>query len=181
MLATATETLHRLTDRVVKMATRDISRIVIHHSAGHGGTLEELRQLHMTQNGWRDIGYHCIITNGKDMGGKPSRAAACGAIFYGRPEHVTGAHCRNHNIGTLGVCVVGDYEANVPTEGQLLSLVHVLQDWCVRYDIPATYDYIKGHRQMSGHRANACPGKHLLALLPSVLVQVDGYLMRARP
>ena len=74
----------------------DVDMLVIHHSAGPlSQTLEDIRRIHVEQNGWEDVGYHFVLE-------------ADGTIRRGRPLDVEGAHCRGHNDHTIGICVVGD-------------------------------------------------------------------------
>lgn len=152
---------------------RKITHIIVHHSAGHGGTLQEIRMMHMNDHGWSDIGYHGLITNGKDIEGKASEEAKDGVFFFGRPEHIAGAHCSNrygkHNSYSLGVCITGNYEIDTPSPTQLKRLAALLTTWCRHYEIPCTREFIKGHREMSGHTSNACPGTNLFLQLDHVV------------
>jgi len=56
--------------------------------------------------GWRDIGYHYVIT--KDF-----------KVHYGRPIHEAGAHCYGYNANSIGIVVSGDTEF---TQGQFETL-----------------------------------------------------------
>ncbi|MBI3462097.1 MAG: N-acetylmuramoyl-L-alanine amidase [Planctomycetes bacterium] len=71
---------------------------------------------------------------------------------------------------TLGVCVVGNFENDMPGPQQVSSLVRVLADWCQRYHVEHTQ--IFGHRDL-GH--TACPGKNLYAQLPSIRQDVRNH------
>lgn len=55
---------------------------------------EWIRKIHVQQNKWKDIGYHFVIKRN-------------GAIESGRPVAEVGAHVNGHNIGTIGICMVG--------------------------------------------------------------------------
>lgn len=81
------------------------------------------------------IGYHRIIR--RDA-----------VIEHGRPEYWSGAHCKGHNKGSLGVCLVGRNEF---TPGQMDSLAALIQDWCRRYPIRV----ICGHRDLDPRKT--CP------------------------
>ena len=55
---------------------------------------KEIREWHVDQNGWDDVGYHYIIRrNGK--------------LEKGRPEEYSGAHAPSHNSRSIGICLVG--------------------------------------------------------------------------
>ena len=151
---------------------RTITHIVVHHTAGSGGSVEEIRKLHKDR-GFSDIGYHKLISNGKDIGGRPSTALVDGAAYPGRPEAIAGAHCSNsygkHNAYTVAVSVAGNYENDTLTKAQRSSLAAVIAEWCLRYGIPCDREHVKGHREMSGHTSNDCPGRNIMAVLDQVV------------
>lgn len=59
-------------------------------------TTETLRQWHVTENGWPDIGYHFFIKFD-------------GTVHVCRPEKYEGAHCRTVNNKSLAICLEGGY------------------------------------------------------------------------
>ena len=80
---------------------RKITDIVIHCSATGPGAdigVKEIRDWHMKQNGWKDIGYHFVIRRD-------------GAIENGRPMEQVGAHVSGHNANSIGVCLVGGVDS----------------------------------------------------------------------
>lgn len=86
--------------------------------------------------GWDGIGYHKVITRS-------------GKVESGRPEYWIGAHVKNQNNVSLGVCLIGkDYF----TKSQFRSLERVLKKW------KKTYPYAKiiGHRDV-GNTKKTCP------------------------
>jgi hypothetical protein len=86
---------------------------MVHHSGtvvdqnltDYAKYVEAIRAYHKSK-GWRDIGYHFVIT--------PD-----GAIHKGRTGR--GAHCKGHN-DTIGICLLGDFDLQHPTKKQLASL-----------------------------------------------------------
>ena len=81
---------------------RTITLIIIHCSAtpeGKSLSAEACRQDHILHRGFRDIGYHFYITRD-------------GEIHRGRALEKIGAHCRNHNTHSVGVCYEGGLDAN---------------------------------------------------------------------
>lgn len=56
--------------------------------------VDDLRWLHVNQNGWSDIGYHYYIDRE-------------GIRHECRPLNKTGAHVRGYNAGNIGVCLEG--------------------------------------------------------------------------
>ena len=80
---------------------RTITLIIIHCSAtpeGKSLSAEACRQDHILHRGFRDIGYHFYITRD-------------GEIHRGRALEKVGAHCRNHNAHSIGVCYEGGLDA----------------------------------------------------------------------
>src|SRR3546814_5231215 len=49
---------------------------------------------HVDGNGWTDIGYHFVLRRN-------------GAVEEGRPLDVVGAHAKNFNGRSIGICLVG--------------------------------------------------------------------------
>lgn len=102
-----------------KLSTRKvIDKIVLHHSATPSGNAEIFDKHHREVNGWACLGYHYVICNGN--GGED------GLIEYGRPIQFQGAHCKNNNLTSIGICVIGDLMTNKPTSKQMSSLEKLL-------------------------------------------------------
>ena len=104
---------------------RTITLIIIHCSAtpeGKSLSAEACRQDHIRHRGFRDIGYHFYITRD-------------GEIHPGRPLEKVGAHCRNHNAHSIGICYEGGLDADGRTKdtrtleqrGSLLALIRELR------------------------------------------------------
>ena len=104
---------------------RTITLIIIHCSAtpeGKSLSAEACRQDHILHRGFRDIGYHFYITRD-------------GEIHRGRAFEKIGAHCRNHNTHSIGVCYEGGLDANgkpkdtrtLEQKGALLALLRELK------------------------------------------------------
>ena len=53
--------------------------------------------------GWDDIGYHFLV--GED-----------GRVYEGRAWNNRGAHARQHNAWSYGVCVMGNFMDTMPNE-----------------------------------------------------------------
>ncbi|KAB4410553.1 N-acetylmuramoyl-L-alanine amidase, partial [Bacteroides thetaiotaomicron] len=104
---------------------RTITLIIIHCSAtpeGKNLSAEACRQDHIRHRGFRDIGYHFYITRD-------------GEIHPGRSLEKVGAHCRNHNAHSIGICYEGGLDANgqakdtrtLAQRGALLALLRELK------------------------------------------------------
>jgi hypothetical protein len=137
-------------------------RVVVHHSyrptiPGWGGdrTMRAIQDYHMDNNEWADIGYHYVIS--------PD-----GTIYAGRdPEHL-GAHCAVHvgtphfgNRGSIGICVIGDFDHEEPTTAQLASLHALLADLRQRFGVAE----VRGHFEAGTPPPKTCPGKSLAELI----------------
>lgn len=127
---------------------RDIKRIIIHYTATYPDQdigVEEIREWHVEGNGWRDIGYHYVVR-------------LDGTVEKGRPVQEPGAHARNHNTDSIGVCYVGGLRPDDPHTGhdtrtpeQTAALVGLIADLRGRF----------GDLDLLGHRdvaSTQCPG-----------------------
>ena len=73
---------------------RAIDTIIVHCSAtpaGRDNSAADIRRWHR-QRGFSDIGYHFVVR-------------LDGTIEAGRPLELPGAHCRGHNLRSIGVCL----------------------------------------------------------------------------
>lgn len=75
-------------------------------------TAEDIHRWHK-ERGWDGIGYHSVIQRS-------------GAIQMGRPPYWSGAHVRDYNAESLGVCLIGQDKF---TDDQMRSLIDVLRVW----------------------------------------------------
>jgi len=132
---------------------RKITEIIIHCSATREGkdfTAADIGRWHKARGfgasyGGRTyhIGYHYVIT----LDGK---------VEEGRPESLTGAHCKGHNSHSIGVCYIGGLASDgktpkdTRTAAQKDALVNLLLHLCRKY--PSAK--IHGHRD---YAAKACP------------------------
>jgi len=99
---------------------RVIDLIVVHCSDSDipaHDNIETVREWHVKERGWRDIGYHYFIS--KD-----------GILHPGRAEETAGAHVSGHNSRSIGICLSGRTGF---TREQFESLEKLLKDICNRY------------------------------------------------
>ena len=105
--------------------------------------VEEIRVWHTKDRGWSDIGYHFVIRRN-------------GEVETGRPVAKVGAHARGHNVGSIGVCLVGGMaEADTKSEcnytrAQWASLDKLVTELELEYSIKK----VLGHNDVS---AKDCP------------------------
>jgi len=124
------------------------TQIILHHSlTKDSGTVswQAIRRYHTETMGWNDIGYHIGI---EDINGKYE-------ALIGRPFNIQGAHTRNQNSDSIGVCFVGNFDAGEVTYHQWALGVRVVRSLCEVLKIPV--ERIFGHREYAGYKS--CPGK----------------------
>lgn len=132
---------------------RQISEIIVHCTATRPEWLAgkavkakvaEIDKWHKG-NGWKGIGYHYVIDRD-------------GSLGVGRDLNTVGAHVKDHNIGTIGVALVGGFGAEATdafsdhfTPEQDATLRKFISDMRVKF----------GDLKLSGHNeyaAKGCPG-----------------------
>lgn len=111
--------------------------IILHHSVtGWNVSTETIR-------GW---GYNRIIRRS-------------GEVLVGKG----GVHTYGHN-SRFGVCFIGNYNIDKPTQAQIDSLIRIMRN---------RKDYnLKGHKDFAnnppGRNITSCPGKNLYKLIPAI-------------
>lgn len=126
--------------------------LVIHHSAlplSDGPV--EIQNLHMDEKNFADVGYQYLINER-------------GQLFEGRAVNVRGAHAFGCNHGTVGICLIGNFEEIEPTATQLRTLDALINA------LISAYPRIT---RMAAHKdcnpgVTLCPGQNLYALLPGI-------------
>ncbi len=129
--------------------------IVIHHSASPGKvwdskglrkiSVEDIRKWHIAEN-FGDIGYHFIVDSD-------------GLVLAGRSLDQMGAHCRanKRNYTSIGLCLVGNFQYDSPTELQLSSLILLVKFLKAKYQIVNTM--VELHSKVKGAQT-LCPGRY---------------------
>jgi len=115
---------------------------VIHHSLTKSGTAKAFSNYHVKSNGWPGIGYHFVIE--KD-----------GDVVWCNDLGTRSYHVGNSNIFSVGICVVGDFRTQTPTEEQIESLLTLSKS--LMEDLNISSDFIKGHSEMKGYTWKSCP------------------------
>lgn len=124
-----------------------IERIVVHHAAVTGQTVEDYARYHVSTNGWPGIGYHFVIE--KD-----------GYITQGNPlENISYHVKRNYNTPSIGICLSGNFEIEHPTTEQMNALTWLIAH--LREELPQDIE-VYGHKDF---RNTSCPGVNLYGLL----------------
>jgi N-acetylmuramoyl-L-alanine amidase len=118
---------------------RTITLIIIHCSATKAGqcySFEQCRADHL-RRGWSDIGYHYYITRD-------------GRVHEGRALEQVGAHCKDHNKHSIGIC----YEGGLDMDGRACDTRTKAQRRSLRQLLETLHDrfpdaIIMGHRDLS--------------------------------
>ncbi len=93
---------------------REINEIIVHCSATPESMdigVKEIRDWHVNDNKWDDIGYHFVIRRD-------------GTIECGRSIDKAGAHCKGHNAHSIGMCLVGGEDADFAAKMQEYDSLH---------------------------------------------------------
>lgn len=140
--------------------------LVMHHSGFYEqdglSTMLEIQRAHREDRGWADVGYHFMVD--KD-----------GTIYEGRDLSVRGVHVQGYNTGSVGVCLLGDFRFEAPSEAQLTA-TYALNDWIV-YRTRVTH--LAGHKDFNDF--TVCPGTFVANQLEDIAQRAgltygtDGY------
>ncbi len=126
---------------------RTVTLIIIHCSAtpeGRNLDFEACRTDHIRHRGFRDIGYHYYVTRD-------------GIIHQGRPVEQVGAHCRNHNRHSVGICYEGGLAADgTPQDTRTRAQKHSLRALVrvLRSRFPRAL--VVGHLDLNPQKACPC-------------------------
>jgi len=85
---------------------REINKIIVHCSDSDFGDAALIDQWHK-ERGWDGIGYHAVITNGVLRARAKYKSDADGMVETGRDIAKIGAHCRQENKNSVGICLIG--------------------------------------------------------------------------
>lgn len=125
---------------------REINQIIIHHSASKCLSVDEylpiLKHQHIVVNGWKFIGYHYLIDY-------------FGNVFHSRPDSFVGAHCYGHNLDSIGICFIGNYNKDLLTDPQKSSFKTLYSE----------LEFFFGDLAIQPHcsyRNTLCPGSNIL-------------------
>jgi len=174
-------------ERIRREAPRYASAIhfaLVHHTAGSNSygpaqsaaIVRSIELYHVEGNGWDDIGYNFLVDK-------------YGQIFEGRyggiGRPVIGAHAQGFNTGSVGVALIGNYNARAPSAAAQRALASLLA-WrldLAHIDPRSALTWISGGnarfrvgtpvflRAISGHRDTGfteCPGNVLYRRLPAI-------------
>lgn len=161
-------------------ASREIKRIYVHHSLSPFGDSELIEDWHLKM-GFNSIGYNFVVARcERKNDGFPD-----GVVQLGRDVDKIPAHVKGDNSHSIGICVIGLYDAmgykNIQGEkwrwniDRSLSLRILLATYCRKLSLTAKD--ILGHREAGSidgvpDPKKSCPGYtlSLVALRRSIRV-----------
>ncbi len=138
---------------------KEIKKVIIHHTASTKDLddpeklMRSIYAYHALTRGWGDIGYNYLI----DSDGK---------IYEGRygGDGAVGGHTAGYNTASVGIALLGNFEENLISAEMMKSLMGLVYDTAVKYDIdPDGSSEFRGEMMPNilGHRdlgATLCPG-----------------------
>ena len=141
-------------------ADRPYTRITLHHDGmpdpffstdrwAAAARIERIRSAHRARN-FGDVGYHFLID-------------PAGRVWEGRPLSWQGAHVAKQNPGNMGICVMGNYMLQRPSQTQLASVEQFVGSQMRRCRMRLSE--IKTHQELA---STECPGRNLQPALVSM-------------
>jgi N-acetylmuramoyl-L-alanine amidase len=120
---------------------RQIKRIFVHCSdtfANMDIGVDDIREWHINENGWNDVGYHFVIKRD-------------GTVENGRPVEVIGAGVKGHNKDSIHICMIGGKPDANFTFKQYRTLMALREVLDTEYSNPTWL----GHRDVD--KGKTCP------------------------
>lgn len=126
------------------------TKLIVHHSAfaQYADQLTQINEWHRDREFPKSsfgyyVGYHYLINH-------------AGHVTQTRQDWEEGAHSKGINFESIGICLEGNFDEELPTEEQKSSLGKLLVELCQKYKLDVTDIY--PHRSF---RDTACYGKRL--------------------
>ena len=154
-----------------------VSHCIIHHSAGsnldtnYTNTVRNIYLLHTQSNGWDDIGYNFLVApNGDIYSGRDAQGVA-------DEDNIQGAHYCSKNNGTMGICLLGNYNLKNPSTDMVTSLQDLLSWKLFKEELeanqmfphPTSIDEDLGTIAMHQNGcATECPGDSIVDLIDEI-------------
>jgi N-acetylmuramoyl-L-alanine amidase len=119
--------------------------IIVHCSANVNSTPETVARTHKAR-GFSDVGYHYMVDK-------------AGNVHQGRAEDLQGAHCIGRNGDSIGICLLGHFDIENPTQEMKDALTKLVDSLCVKYNIK------KIDKHNTYKPTKTCPGVKAYALV----------------
>lgn len=92
-----------------------------------------------------------------------------GSIEIGRPEHYVGAHCKDHNKNSIGICWIG---RDIISVQQMASLMNLLRVTCLKHGL--NYTDVFGHTEFNSGKT--CPNLNMNEIRVKLSQRIPGGL-----
>lgn len=123
-------------------AKSSITNIAIHHSATTSGSAEAFANYHVNTLSWPGIGYHYVIDKN-------------GTIYQCHDLEVISYHVGNHNSRAVGICMIGNFVVESPTDAQMKAAIELTTYLLTQLKL--SVHNVFGHNEFSGHASTLCP------------------------
>lgn len=130
--------------RYITLHHDGMSPFLAKDQASAAARIELIRVSHRG-HAWADIGYHFVVDRG-------------GRVWEGRDLKWQGAHVKNHNEGNIGICCLGNFDEQSPSDQQLEAAEQLMQCLMRKYRIRVAD--VRSHQEWQGAHT-ACPGRSL--------------------
>jgi len=169
-----------------------IERFILHHTATSNkdnnpeATVRAIYAYHTETREWSDIGYNFLIdAKGHVYEGRWARDYKKEELHDGEDQAhqgVIGAHAKNHNTGSCGIALLGNFEKAVPSAAGIAALNtllawknagHKLNPRSIHKNLPR----IMGHKDVG---STLCPGKRFFALLPAIRKETEKIILASQ-
>lgn len=137
-----------------------LTHIILHCSASEFGDAALIREWHKAK-GWKDIGYHKVILNGR-ISKTETDPMRVGEIQDGRPldgdnfisPDEVGAHTLGYNVRSIGICLIG---VKVFKPYQMRMAKSLVYELMCKHKIPV--ENVLGHCETKSGKAEGktCP------------------------
>jgi hypothetical protein len=150
------------TKRYVERPLESIKRIIIHHTATPASvTVQRIAEYQVNDKNLPGITYHFCTT-------------ATGQAYQTEPLTTTAAHAGQNSRDSVGVCLIGNFMENPPSEAQLNATASVLAQVMGNLSIPASQ--IFGYSEIINTQS---PGNTWPQWKPTLLAKAQALLGEA--
>ena len=162
-----------------------VQKVAVHHTAGANGesgdkakaTIQSMYYYHAVTQGWGDIGYNFLIdAAGVVYKGRSTSSTTTDVDVTGEngsAQGVTAGHAYGYNSGSVGIALLGNFVATLPTPQADLALKSFLIDKVSAHGLNAAlqskytsplngsqsipFENVPGHQEVPDN-ATECPG-----------------------
>ncbi|MCB9246299.1 MAG: N-acetylmuramoyl-L-alanine amidase [Flavobacteriales bacterium] len=180
-----------LPDPVPGRSVHKVDHLIVHHSAGSNSitdytlAVRNIYLYHLEVNGWDDVGYNYLIApNGQIYQGRDD-------LGVGPEDNIKGAHFCGKNTGTMGVCLMGNYDEAEVADSAFHALIRLFTWKCVKEGMDPRQSLIHpadigtdSLGRIAGHRDGCntrCPGDNAYTLLHALIDSVYNRYIQCEP